>query len=92
MGLLLLRAVAGIAMVSYSAMALHVDPPVVSIIPLGAHWSFRNIIVFGLWTPIAGTLVAIDASSSAFLHRADFLNWFFIGALGAALALLGPGG
>jgi hypothetical protein len=31
------------------------------------------------------------ASSSAFLHRAEFLNWVLLAALGAGLALLGPG-
>jgi hypothetical protein len=50
------------------------------------------LLLLSLWTPIAGTVVTIVASSCAFLHRADVLNWVLLGALGAALALLGPGG
>ncbi len=40
---------------------------------------------------MAGTVLAVLASWSAFLHRAEFLSWVLLGALGAALALLGPG-
>jgi hypothetical protein len=46
------------------------------------------LLFFGLWTPIAGALLAI---SSAFLHRADPWSCIFLGSLGAVLALLGPG-
>jgi putative oxidoreductase len=91
MGLLLLRVVAGIALMFYAAMALRVDPPVASVILYVFTGALGILLLFGLWTPIAGTLLAIVASSSAFLHRADFLNWVLLGAFGAALALLGPG-
>lgn len=50
------------------------------------------LLLVGLWTPIAGTLLAILASWSALLHPADPLSWILLGSLGAALALLGPGG
>jgi hypothetical protein len=36
--------------------------------------------------------VAVIALWSAFLHPADPLSWILLGTLGAALALLGPGG
>jgi len=49
------------------------------------------LLLIGLWTPVAGTVLAILASWSAFLHRAEFLSWVLLAALGAALALLGPG-
>jgi uncharacterized membrane protein YphA (DoxX/SURF4 family) len=49
-------------------------------------------LLVGLWTPIAGTLLAILASCSAFMHPADPLSWILLGSLSAALALLGPGG
>ena len=91
MGLLLLRVVAGISLAIYAAMALRVDPPIGSVILCVLTGALGMLLLFGLWTPIAGTLVAIDASWSAFLHRADFLTWVLLGALGAALALLGPG-
>jgi putative oxidoreductase len=50
------------------------------------------LLLVGLWTPIAGSLLAILASWSAFLHPADPRTWILLGTLGAALALLGPGG
>ena len=49
-------------------------------------------LLVGLWTPVAGTLLAILASWSGFLHSRDSLDWILLGTLGAALALLGPGG
>jgi hypothetical protein len=76
----------------YAAMALRADPPVGSIILYVLTGALGMLLLLGLWTPIAGTVVAIVASSCGFLHRADFLNWVLLGALGAALALLGPGG
>ena len=50
------------------------------------------LLLVGLWTPIAGSLLAILASSSAFLHPVDTWSCILLGTLGAALALLGPGG
>ena len=50
------------------------------------------LLLVGLWTPIAGSLLAILALWSAFLHPADPWTCILLGTLGAALALLGPGG
>ncbi len=41
--------------------------------------------------PSAGTVLAILALWKAFLHPADPWTCIFLGTLGAALALLGPG-
>ena len=89
-GLLLLRFVVALAVVFHAMAALR-----------GASIELATVCVltgvvgvllfFGLWTPIAGTLLAILATSSAFLHRADPWSCIFLGSLGAALALLGPG-
>ncbi len=49
------------------------------------------LLLVGLWTPIAGSLLAILASWSAFVHTADAWTCVLLGTLGAALALLGPG-
>ena len=45
----------------------------------------------GLWTPVAGTILAILAALSALLYAADPWTCMFIGIFGAELALLGPG-
>jgi putative oxidoreductase len=92
LGLLLLRVVAGIALVFHAAMALRGDPPVGSTMLYVITGAVGILLLVGLWTPIAGTLLAILASWSAFLHPADPLSWVLLGVLGAALALLGPGG
>ena len=48
-------------------------------------------LLVGLWTPITGTLLAILALWTAFLYPSQ-LRWILLGTVGAALALLGPGG
>ena len=50
------------------------------------------LLLAGLWTPIAGVLVAILALGQAFSHPHDPWSHILLGTLGAALALLGPGG
>ena len=91
LGLLLLRVVAGIAVVFQAATALWGDPSIGSTILYVLTGAVGILLFLGLWTPVAGTVLAVLASLSAFLHRAEFLNWVLLGALGAALALLGPG-
>ena len=50
------------------------------------------LLLLGLWTPVAGTALAILALWKAFLQPADPWTCILLGTLGAALALLGPGG
>ena len=90
-GLLLLRAVAGSTLVFQAALALRGDPPVVSTILHVLTGALGVLLLAGLWTPVAGMVLAVLAMWSALLHRADFLNWTLLAALGAALALLRPG-
>jgi hypothetical protein len=46
----------------------------------------------GLWTPFAGGLIAVAALGLALSHPADPWTFVHFGVLGAALAMLGPGG
>ena len=92
LGLLLLRVVAGIAVVFQVAMALRSSSPLGPSIVYLLTGVVGLLLLVGLWTPIAGTLLAIVASWSAFQHPADPLSWILLGTLGGALALLGPGG
>jgi len=50
------------------------------------------LLLVGLWTPIAGALTAAFALWRAFCHPADPWSCVMLATLGAALALLGPGG
>ena len=49
------------------------------------------LLLAGLWTPVAGTLVAGIEVWKVFLHPADPWICILLGTLGAALAMLGPG-
>ena len=56
----------------------------------GVPAALGTLLVAGLWTPIIGALVAVDALWKAFTSGQPWL-WIMIATLGAALALLGPG-
>jgi putative oxidoreductase len=91
-GLLLLRVVAGMVVLVQAAFGLHGGSQIGPTILYALTSLAGLLLLIGLWTPIAGTLLAILASSNAFLHDRDTLSWILLGTLGAALALLGPGG
>ena len=50
------------------------------------------LLLAGLWTPIAGTLVAVIETWKIFLIPGNLWIYILLGTLGAALAMLGPGG
>ena len=91
-GLLLLRTVAGTTLVIHAAMALRGDPPVGPAMLAALAGAVGILLLLGLWTPVTGALLAILAFLSAFLRPADLLSWILLSTVGAALALLGPGG
>ena len=92
LGLLLLRVVTGLAVIFLAAMALLGGSPLGPTILYALTGVVGLLLLVGLWTPIAGTLLATLALWSAFLHPADRLSWILLGTLSAGLALLGPGG
>jgi uncharacterized membrane protein YphA (DoxX/SURF4 family) len=49
------------------------------------------LLLAGLWTPIAGVLVAVIALWLGFSQPGDPWSCIMLGTLGAALAMLGPG-
>jgi putative oxidoreductase len=72
-------------------MALRGGPPVGPTILNVLTGVVGILLLVGLWTPAAGTVLAILASLSALMHPADPWNCIFLGTLGAVLALVGPG-
>lgn len=48
------------------------------------------LILAGLWTPIAGSLVVLVELRNAFSHTDPWVC-ILLGALGAALGMIGPG-
>ena len=49
------------------------------------------LLLVGLWTPVAGVLMAAAELYLAFSHTTDPSIHIVLGTLGAALAMLGPG-
>ena len=87
-----MRLVAGIAIVVHGFTTLRgglpIAPAILHVLAVGA-----GLLLFvGLWTPIAGALVAIIALWNTFSQPGDPWPNIMLGTLGAALALLGPGG
>ena len=90
-GLFLLRLVAGIALIAHSLPALEGSPPF-----WPAAWDVLMtaaglLLMAGLWTPVAGTLAAAICLWNVFSQPGDPWLSVMMAALGAALALLGPG-
>jgi putative oxidoreductase len=85
-----MRLVAGIALVVEGVMSggTSIGAAIVHVLGAGA----GILLLAGLWTPIAGVLVAILALWQAFSHPGNPWSCIMLGTLGAALALLGPGG
>ena len=91
-GLLLMRLVVGIAMVDCGAGRLWNYPTtitltVLSVLEIGA----GLLLLAGLWTPLAGTLVAGLEVWKIILTHGNPWIYIPLGTLGAALAMLGPG-
>jgi putative oxidoreductase len=66
-------------------------PPALAIPQLVAAGAAVLLLV-GLWTPVAGVLIGVAELALAFLHPTDPWMFIHLGVLGAALAMLGPGG
>jgi putative oxidoreductase len=81
-GLLLLRIVTGTALISHGFSGSLPD-----VVAGGA----GILLLFGLWTPAAGTVVAAVQLWNLITLPGDPWVFILIGTLGLALALLGPG-
>jgi len=89
-GLVFLRAVMAIPLVPITA------GPFVSVAPLSLSFQLiaaacAALLIIGLWTPIAGVFMAFCQLSLLFFTFGDTSIHIVLAALGAALAMLGPG-
>jgi uncharacterized membrane protein YphA (DoxX/SURF4 family) len=86
-----MRLVTGIASVVHGVTTLRGGPPIgpatLNALATGA----GILLLAGLWTPIAGALVAAIELWNTFSQPGDPWTYILLGTLGAALALLGPG-
>lgn len=88
-GLLLLRLIAAAALVNQGAAEFGSAGASVA-------WGIlifatAALLLAGLWTPVAGVLTIIVELRTAFARPGDYWIQILLGALGAGLALLGPG-
>ena len=87
-----MRAVAGSALVFHEVIVLRggVATGAATLHVLGTGAGI--LLVVGLWTPIAGSVVTLIELWNIFSRAGDPWIHILLGTLGAALALLGPGG
>ena len=90
-GLLLLRLVCGTGLVWQAMMDLNYGRGFAEGLVHASSAGLGLLLLAGLWTPIAGALVALDAVCHGLFHSGNSWQWLQLGTFGAALALLGPG-
>jgi hypothetical protein len=91
-GLLLMRVVAGSALVVRAGLTLRSDPPPMNVtIPAILLMGAGILLIAGLWTPIAGVSVALTEVWKMLMLPGDKWLWLMLGTAAAALAMLGPG-
>jgi len=89
-GLLLMRIAAGGALVIHGVAGLAAGSAVPSALDILSA-VIGVLLLVGLWTPIVAALATIDVALLAFSDPANQRFYILLGALAAALALLGPG-
>jgi hypothetical protein len=91
LGLLLLRLVAGSALVVRAGLTLAGGAPMTSTVTAVFLAGSGILLIPGLWTPIAGTLVAMIELWQLRALAQDSMFSLLLGTIGGALAMLGPG-
>jgi hypothetical protein len=86
-----MRLVVGSALVVRASSSLWGDPPTNVTVPAVLLMGAGILLIAGLWTPIAGTSVALTEVWKMFMLPGDRWVWLLLGTAGAALAMLGPG-
>jgi putative oxidoreductase len=87
-----MRLVVGSVLIARASLRLWTDPPSMSVtvsavLLMGA----GTLLIVGLWTPVAGTSVALIEIWKILTLAGDKSVWLLLGTAGAALAMLGPG-
>jgi uncharacterized membrane protein YphA (DoxX/SURF4 family) len=85
-----MRLSAGMAVIVQGVLALLAGPPPVTFLFQAFSIGLGLLLLAGLWTPVAGALVATEALWNVFTSGHPW-HWIMLATLGAALALIGPG-
>ena len=90
-GLLLMRLIGGSALVVRASSTLWSNPPTHTTITSAFLAGSGILLIPGLWTPIAGTLVALIALGQVLTRAGDLWAPLLLATIGGGLAMLGPG-
>jgi putative oxidoreductase len=90
-GLLLLRGLTGIELLHYDILQIAEKPAPGALLPQLIATGAGIFLLVGLWTPVAGTLVAMLEVWMIFVVAGDPWVSIMLATLGAALAMIGPG-
>lgn len=77
-------------MVAQAVSALLAGPPLAAVLFQSLSIGLGLLLLAGLWTPVAGTLIAAEALWNVFRSGQPWC-WIMMATLGVALALIGPG-
>jgi hypothetical protein len=86
-----MRLVAGVALLAQGLTRLRSGPPIESALGDVLAIAAGILLIAGLWTPLAGALVASVGLWNAISQPGDRWANILLGTIGMALALLGPG-
>ena len=90
-----MRLLTAAALIHFGIVSLVEAPPLATAVLQVIEAVLGILLLIGLWTPVAGALTAVVkvwiAFSRYFSHSADPWTPTILAALGAALAMIGPG-
>lgn len=89
-GLLLLRVIVGSALIARSLERVN-DTSLRTIAPHAVSAGVGLFLLIGLWTSVAGAILAISELFIAFSHHHDLWLSVLLASIGVALALVGAG-
>jgi putative oxidoreductase len=87
-----MRMVVGSVLIVRASLRLSYDLPSMNVtVPAVLLMGAGTLLILGLWTPVAGTSVALIEIWKILTLAGDKSVWLLLGTAGAALAMLGPG-
>jgi putative oxidoreductase len=90
-GLLLMRLITGASLVIHGFLRLQTGPSLEFTVLAIFAIAIGALVLAGLWTPVAGSLVAALAVWNIISRPGDPSACIYMATIGASLALLGPG-
>ena len=90
-GLLVMRLVVGSVLLGRTGLNLWSNPPLHLTVTSGSLAILPLLLVAGLWTPVAGAVVAVIEISQILRVDEPPVVGLLAGTMAAALAMLGPG-